>query len=182
VSEPIHGTIINYRRSTKTRASRECLIQFDHATSISEASQLIGRKVVWKNGTNKFIGKIVGLHGKKGLIRARFRKMVPGQALGTSVELIDTITRVSRVKRKAEKGNGKKEAASPTYPSKLTGIAGIGVKRAEKLKACGVQSIQDLVSCNPKELSEKLQISEKRVAKWINEAKKFIKQSFTSSS
>jgi ribosomal protein L35AE/L33A len=28
------------------------------------------------------------LHGKKGLVRARFRKGLPGQALGTTVELI----------------------------------------------------------------------------------------------
>jgi large subunit ribosomal protein L35Ae len=65
-----------------------CLIQFAHANSISEAGQLIGRKVIWNEGKNKFIGKIVGLHGKKGVLRARFRKGVPGQALGTTVELV----------------------------------------------------------------------------------------------
>ncbi|PIX31884.1 50S ribosomal protein L35ae, partial [Candidatus Bathyarchaeota archaeon CG_4_8_14_3_um_filter_42_8] len=46
---------------------KECLIQFAHVNSVSLAGQLIGRKVVWKAGKNKFIGKIVGLHGKKGL-------------------------------------------------------------------------------------------------------------------
>jgi len=65
-----------------------CLIQLAHVTSISEAGQLIGRKVVLKYGNNKFIGKIVGLHGKKGLVRVKFRKGVPGQALGTTVELV----------------------------------------------------------------------------------------------
>jgi len=48
----------------------------------------MGRKVVWKEGEIKFIEKIVGLHGKKGLVRAKFRKGVPGQALGTTVELV----------------------------------------------------------------------------------------------
>jgi large subunit ribosomal protein L35Ae len=68
--------------------SKECLIEFVHANSVSEAGQLIGRKVIWKKGKNKFIGKIVGLHGKKGLVRVKFRKGVPGQALGTTVELV----------------------------------------------------------------------------------------------
>jgi ribosomal protein L35AE/L33A len=30
----------------------------------------------------------MALHGDKGLVRARFRKGVPGQALGTRVELV----------------------------------------------------------------------------------------------
>ena len=57
-------------------------------------------------------------------------------------------------------------------PTELTGIDGIGVKRAEKLKLFCVNSIQDPADFDPKELSEKLQISEKRVSKWIDEAKK----------
>jgi large subunit ribosomal protein L35Ae len=68
--------------------SKECLIQFVHVNSVSLTGQLIGRKVVWKKGKNKLIGKIVGLHGKKGVVRAKFRKGVPGQALGTTVELV----------------------------------------------------------------------------------------------
>jgi large subunit ribosomal protein L35Ae len=68
--------------------SKECLIQFAHVNSVSVAGLLIGRKVVWKQGKNKLLGKIVGLHGKKGVVRAKFRKGVPGQALGTTVELV----------------------------------------------------------------------------------------------
>jgi len=84
----IQGTIVNYRVGPKTQRSKDCIIQFPHVNSASEASRLIGRKVAWKNGENKIIGKIVDLHGKKGLVRARFRKGLPGQALGTTVELI----------------------------------------------------------------------------------------------
>jgi large subunit ribosomal protein L35Ae len=84
----IQGIIVNYRVGPKTQRSKECIIQFPHVNSVSEASRLIGHKVAWKNGENKIIGKIVDLHGKKGLVRARFRKGLPGQALGTTVELI----------------------------------------------------------------------------------------------
>jgi len=68
--------------------SKECLIQFTHVNSVSLAGQLIGRKVVWKEGKNTLIGKIVGLHGKKGVVKAKFHKGVPGQAIGATVELV----------------------------------------------------------------------------------------------
>jgi len=84
----IQGIIVNYRVGPKTQRSKECIIQFSHVSSVSEASRLIGRKVAWKDDDNKIIGKIVDLHGKKGLVRTRFRKGLPGQALGTTVELI----------------------------------------------------------------------------------------------
>ena len=67
--------------------SRECLIQFANVVSAARAGQLIGRKVVWKGENKKLIGKIVGFHGKNGAVRVKFKKGVPGQALGTTVEL-----------------------------------------------------------------------------------------------
>jgi len=85
---PIQGIIVNYRVGPKTQRSKECIIQFPQITSVSEASRLIGRKVAWRNGETRIIGKIVDIHGRKGLVRARFRKGLPGQALGTTVELI----------------------------------------------------------------------------------------------
>ena len=87
-----------------------------------------------------------------------------------------TLTRVPPVKKEVGKGSEKTESAIPIQPTELTSIEGIGVKRAEKLKSCGVNSVQDLANFDPKELSEKLQISEKRVSKWIDEAKKALKQ------
>lgn len=84
----IQGVIVNYQIGPKAQRPKECLIQFTHTKSVSEASQLIGRKVAWKSGKNKIIGKIVDTHGSKGLVRARFRRGLPGQALGTTVELV----------------------------------------------------------------------------------------------
>jgi large subunit ribosomal protein L35Ae len=48
----------------------------------------MGQKLVWKGENKKLIGKTVGFHGKNGVIRVRFKKGVPGQALGTTVELV----------------------------------------------------------------------------------------------
>lgn len=85
---PSHGIIVNYKTGPKSQRPKECIIQFTDVKSFSEAAHLIGRKVAWKSSKNKIIGKIVDLHGKKGLVVARFRKGLPGQALGTTVELI----------------------------------------------------------------------------------------------
>ena len=68
--------------------SRECLIRFTDVVSAAQAGPLMGQKVVWKGENKKHIGKIVGFHGKKGAVRVKFKKGVPGQALGTTVELV----------------------------------------------------------------------------------------------
>lgn len=88
MAQPVVGVIVNYRVDPKSQKPKECLIKFSHIKSVSDASRLIGRKVAWKNGENKSIGRIVALHGKKGLLRARFRRGVPGQAIGKTVELV----------------------------------------------------------------------------------------------
>ena len=87
-----------------------------------------------------------------------------------------TLTRVPPAKKEVGEGSEKPESAIPLEPTELTSIEGIGVNTAEKLKSCGVKSVQDLANFDPKELSEKLQVSEKRVSKWIDEAKKALKQ------
>jgi large subunit ribosomal protein L35Ae len=89
LSQPIYGTIVNYRIGTGTQNPKECLIQFAHVNSASLADQLVNRKVVWKQGNIKLIGKIAGHHGKKGVVKVKFQKGVPGQALGTTVELVE---------------------------------------------------------------------------------------------
>lgn len=79
---------MNYRIGIRAQMSRECLIQFAHVDSAAQAGQFIGQKVTWKGENKKFVGKILGLHGKNGTVRVKFKKGVPGQALGATVELV----------------------------------------------------------------------------------------------
>jgi len=88
LSQPVVGRIMNYRIGIRTQMSSECLIQFAQAGSVAKAGQFIGRRVVWKGVNKKHTGRIVGFHGRNGVVRARFKKGVPGQALGTTVELL----------------------------------------------------------------------------------------------
>lgn len=52
------------------------------------AGKLVGQKVLWAKGKNAVRGKIVGTHGRTGTVRAKFARPVPGQAIGTIVELV----------------------------------------------------------------------------------------------
>jgi len=88
MSESLIGLIVNYRTGPKSQRSKECILRFSKIKSSSEAARLIGKKVAWPAEERKIRGEIVALHGKGGLVRARFRKGMPGQALGTRVEII----------------------------------------------------------------------------------------------
>lgn len=88
MSQLTHGIIMNYRIGIRTQMSKMCLVQFADVNSISEVGKLIGRKMVWTDGKNRHVGMIVGLHGRKGVVKVKFRHGVPGQALGTIVELV----------------------------------------------------------------------------------------------
>jgi len=88
LSQPVYGRITNYRIGIRTQYSHECLIQFAGVDSAAQTGPLMGQKVVWKGENKTLIGKIVGFHGKNGAVRAKFKKGVPGQALGTTVELV----------------------------------------------------------------------------------------------
>jgi DNA-binding protein len=76
-------------------------------------------------------------------------------------------------KKKAEEKTTKSKSTI-IQPIELTNIAGIGAKRAENLNSHGITSVQDLAKLDPKELSKKLKISDKRVTKWINAAKEIL--------
>jgi DNA-binding protein len=67
------------------------------------------------------------------------------------------------------------EEQKPTdkkHPGKLTDIKGIGAKIAEQLESAGINTIRDLANSDLTKLSEHLQISEKRLSKWVDEAEK----------
>lgn len=89
MSMDLKGVVISYRRGPRTQRSRECLIQFPNVRSRFEAGKLIGRKIVWSDGKNNIIvGVILSPHGNKGVVRARFRRGLPGQALGSLVRIV----------------------------------------------------------------------------------------------
>lgn len=68
----------------------------------------------------------------------------------------------------------KTETVMETAPTvaALTEVKGIGEKRAEQLKAIGINSTEDLAKASAKNLAVKLKISPKITVKWIENAEK----------
>jgi predicted flap endonuclease-1-like 5' DNA nuclease len=66
-------------------------------------------------------------------------------------------------------------AASPEEDTGFGQIRGISAKRAEQLKANGINNLQELAAADAEVLSEKLGVSPKIVKMWIGCAKKQVK-------
>lgn len=60
---------------------------------------------------------------------------------------------------------------APEIAIDLTEVRGIGQKRSEQLKAAGIDSVKDLAEYSPKDLADKVGVSEKIVSRWIKNAK-----------
>lgn len=83
----MQGLILSYRRGSHTQNVNQVLVDFGFKND-KEAEKFIGKELVWISPGGKTIkGKIINIHGKKGIVRAKFNPNLPGQAIGTKVEL-----------------------------------------------------------------------------------------------
>ena len=84
----MEGVILGYRRGSTTQNVNQVLLDFGFK-DIKEAESIIGKEVVWVSPGGKQIkGKIIALHGKSGIVRAKFTPNLPGQAKTTRVKLL----------------------------------------------------------------------------------------------
>ena len=82
--------VIQFRRGRTTQNPKHILIEIPESDKKEKALKFINKEVSWTSeGKNKTIikGKIVASHGTKGLVRAIFEKGLPGQAIGTEIEV-----------------------------------------------------------------------------------------------
>ena len=77
---------MNYRLGKKTQYPKECLIKV-FGVETGEAGKMIGWKVGWPADNPNIYGKIIGLHGRIGMLRVRFNRGVPGQALNSRIKI-----------------------------------------------------------------------------------------------
>lgn len=88
----VKARVIQFRRGRKTFKPRHFLIEIPEIDTREKAEKFIAKEVFWKSPgkTAKIIhGKIASAHGNKGVVRAIFEKGLPGQAVGTEVEVED---------------------------------------------------------------------------------------------
>ncbi len=87
--ETITGVVMNYRMSRWIIHPHHLLLKFPGIDDDKAAQQILGKTVYWESPAGKILtGKIAAAHGKKGIVRAIFKKAgLPGQALGQKVIL-----------------------------------------------------------------------------------------------
>lgn len=82
------GYVLGYRRGWNEQYPNQVLLKIFGVETRNEASRFIGAKVVLKDKYgNVYRGKIVGVHGTRGVVRAVFKPNIPGQAIGSTVEI-----------------------------------------------------------------------------------------------
>ena len=86
LKEEYGGVVVNYRRGPKSQRNRECIVKVLDIES--NKPSLIGWKVGWPQDEPRLFGTIVKPHGNTGTLRVKFRKGLPGQALGTIVTIV----------------------------------------------------------------------------------------------
>jgi len=84
----VKAKVIQFRRGRKTVHEKHFLIEIEGSKSRKDAEKYIGKSVSWVSPAGKMIkGKIASAHGNKGVVRAIFEKGLPGQSIGTEVNI-----------------------------------------------------------------------------------------------
>ena len=84
----MQGIVVSFRRGRKTFTPRHYIIEVDGVKDKEKAASLVGKSVSWKSPSGKIlIGKIAATHGNNGVVRAIFEIGLPGQAIGSKVEI-----------------------------------------------------------------------------------------------
>lgn len=82
------GQILSYRKGRHTQTNNQMIIDFNLGKK-DKAKTMIDKKIQWKSETGKLInGVITSPHGNSGKVRAIFERGLPGQSIGSDVEVI----------------------------------------------------------------------------------------------
>ncbi len=85
---------MSFRRGRHTQTTNQFLIEAEGVDSKEKAIKLVGKKVAWTSPAGKkIVGTVTNLHGRKGVLRVRFSKGLPGQALSKNVNFLETDTK-----------------------------------------------------------------------------------------
>ena len=84
----MEATIASFRRSRHVQKPSHLILQVKGIENREKANSLVGKKVTWKSPAGKEIkGEVKAAHGNKGAVRAIFETGMPGQSLGSKVEI-----------------------------------------------------------------------------------------------
>lgn len=86
------ATILSFRRGRHTQTTNQFLLELPGVDSKSLASGFIGKRVKWTSPgrlKKEIFGKITNVHGNNGVVRARFSKGLPGEAIGKKIDVLE---------------------------------------------------------------------------------------------
>lgn len=84
----VKGKVIQFRQGRKTQKPRHFLLEVAGISTREAAEKFVGKEVIWTSPAKKEIkGKIASAHGNSGVLRAIFEIGLPGQAIGTELEV-----------------------------------------------------------------------------------------------
>lgn len=84
----MEGLIVSFRRGAKTQKKHQMIVRVASVNSRDKAQNMLNKNVVWKSVAGKEIkGVISNVHGNNGGLRVQFERGLPGQSLGTKVQI-----------------------------------------------------------------------------------------------
>ncbi len=84
----MEGTIANYRRGRHTQTNNQMIVLVEGINTKEKAAKFLNKKVIWKSPVGKEIkGLVTKEHGNKGALKVHFEKGMPGQSIGTKVNI-----------------------------------------------------------------------------------------------
>jgi large subunit ribosomal protein L35Ae len=88
--------ILSFRRGRHTQKTNQFLLQVEGSDSRKKASGYIGKRVVWSSTPKardkkpkKIFGTITACHGNSGVLRVRFSKGLPGDAIRSLAQVLE---------------------------------------------------------------------------------------------
>ena len=81
--------IASYRRGRHNSSTNQFVLTVNGITDRQKATALVGKRIAWGKGNGRKTGRITKQHGKAGALLARFEGGLPGQAVGTNVQIIE---------------------------------------------------------------------------------------------
>jgi large subunit ribosomal protein L35Ae len=84
----MEAKILNFRGGLHTKYDNQMILEIKGVDNKDKTQKIIGKTITWTSPSGKHInGKISNAHGNKGIVRAIFERGMPGQAIGTKVEV-----------------------------------------------------------------------------------------------
>lgn len=84
----MEAIVANFRRGKRTQKLKHMILKAAGIDDKEKAAKLVGKKVTWTSPAGKKLhGEIRAVHGNSGAVRAIFEHGLPGQSIGTKINI-----------------------------------------------------------------------------------------------